>query len=361
MFDFNSLKIVQVEITNRCQASCPMCLRNIHGGIENPLLKLNDWTFENFKNIFNSDVLLQIENINFCGVFGDPILNNDLIKMCRYVKDNSDVSINIHTNGSARNVEWWKELAASLPQNHIIEFALDGLEDTHSLYRIGTDFNTIIRNATTFISNGGIANWMFIRFKHNEHQIETARQMAIDIGFKKFNVKTSKRFGKKFPVLNKEGNAVYYFEQPSSSDIQPVEFINLENYKNWKGEVQCYIYDAKELYIDAHGHLLPCCLIASFLYANYDVNLYKKYNLIDGTSIIGIGKEVQDEVFQLVEELGGFESLNSKIYSIKDIMARKIWKELMHWKWSTNSSSVCKILCSNQSPYISVQDQVNRA
>ena len=37
MFKFDQLEIVQVEITNRCQASCPMCPRNIHGGIENPL------------------------------------------------------------------------------------------------------------------------------------------------------------------------------------------------------------------------------------------------------------------------------------------------------------------------------------
>ena len=50
MFSFDQLDTIQVEITNRCQASCPMCLRNIHGGIDNPSLSLADWDVERFKN-----------------------------------------------------------------------------------------------------------------------------------------------------------------------------------------------------------------------------------------------------------------------------------------------------------------------
>ena len=65
MFNFKSLHHIQIEITNKCQASCPMCLRNIHGGIDNPLLRFNDWTIDEFKNIFNSEVLSQITAVNF--------------------------------------------------------------------------------------------------------------------------------------------------------------------------------------------------------------------------------------------------------------------------------------------------------
>ena len=86
MFAFEQLHEVQVEITNRCQASCPMCLRNVHGGIDNPLLQPADWTLDQFKRIFNSQVLAQIKGVNFCGDFGDPIINNDLVAMCTYLK-----------------------------------------------------------------------------------------------------------------------------------------------------------------------------------------------------------------------------------------------------------------------------------
>ena len=158
MFAFEQLHTVQVEITNRCQASCPMCLRNIHGGIDNPNLILTDWTLEMFQNIFTDEVLAQISCVNFCGDFGDPIINANLIDMCQYVRDNkSDMTIILHTNGSAHNAQWWTSLAISLPKNHKVIFALDGLRDTHSLYRIGTNYDMIIRNAKAFIDTGGNA------------------------------------------------------------------------------------------------------------------------------------------------------------------------------------------------------------
>ena len=41
-------------------------------------------------------------------------------------------------------------------------------------------------NAKAFIDEGGIAEWQYLKFKHNEHQVEEARKMAEDIGFDKF-------------------------------------------------------------------------------------------------------------------------------------------------------------------------------
>lgn len=357
MFAFNELHQVQVEITNRCQASCPMCLRNVHGGIDNPLLKSADWTVDQFKRIFNLEVLSQIKNVNFCGDFGDPILNNGLIDMCRYLKDNSNVSVHIHTNGSARNAAWWNDLASALPSRHKVEFALDGSSTTHNLYRIGTDYNAIIRNATAFINAGGTAHWMYIKFKHNEHEVEAARNVATELGFSLFTVKKSKRFGKPFPVLSKLGDITHYIEQPLDSDVKPVEFVNLKDYKSWKIDVSCFTLDSKELYIDANGHVMPCCLIASFLYANYDTKLYSKYGLLDDTSIVGLARQVQLEVYGLINEFGGLISLDANMHGIKHIMDQPIWQELVRKKWSEHSSSPCKILCGTSSPYIKIADQ----
>lgn len=361
MFAFEQLHTVQVEITNRCQASCPMCLRNIHGGIDNPNLILTDWTLEMFQNIFTDEVLTQISCINFCGDFGDPIINSNLIDMCQYIRDNkSDMTVILHTNGSAHNAPWWTLLATSLPKNHKVIFALDGLQDTHSLYRIGTNYDMIIRNAKAFIDAGGIAEWMFIRFKHNEHEVEIARTISKELGFATFNTKDSKRFGKKYPVLNKQGSIDYYLEPPSQSRIKSVEFLDLKDYKEWQNDVSCFAVESKELYIDANGYLMPCCLIGSFLYANYDVELYRKYGVIDETSITLIAREVQLEVFSIIQELGGLESLDSKVHSINNIMSTEVWQTLIHKKWDNKSSSTCKILCGNGSPFIKIEEQLNR-
>ena len=317
MFNFESLKRIQVEITNKCQASCPMCLRNIHGGIDNPSLKINEWQVKDFIAVFNKEVLAQVEHINFCGDFGDPILNNDLIEMCQYLKDNSNIMISINTNGSVRNVDWWRLLAKSLPSNHRVEFALDGLRDTHSL--------------------------------------------SDSLGFKRFTVKTSKRFGKEFPVLDKNGNITHYIEQSTTSDIKHINFIDLKDYKKWESTISCFTVEEKELYIDAHGHLMPCCLIGSFLYSNYDIGLYKKYNVADDTSIVSIANEIKYQVFDLINELGGLDSLDSHVYSIKDILNNPVWQELVQQKWATNSSPVCSVLCGSNSPYIKIKEQINRA
>jgi MoaA/NifB/PqqE/SkfB family radical SAM enzyme len=361
MFSFDQLQIVQIEITNRCQASCPMCLRNIHGGIDNPSLILKDWTLEMFQNVFTEEVLNQITTINFCGDYGDPIINSNLIEMCQYVSTKkSSLEIVINTNGSAHTSHWWESLAVALPKNHKVIFALDGLADTHSLYRIGTNYNAIIKNARAFIKSGGNAEWMFIRFKHNEHQVDEARRIASELGFSNFSTKDSKRFGKTFPVLNKTGSIDYYIEPPANTNIKPVEFLDLKNYKEWKTNISCFAVDAKELYIDANGYLMPCCLIGSFLYANYDVELYRKYGVIDETSITSIAREVQLEVFSIIQELGGLDMLDSKKHSVKEIMSTNTWQKLIHYKWETHSSSTCKILCGNAGPFIKIEEQVNR-
>jgi MoaA/NifB/PqqE/SkfB family radical SAM enzyme len=335
-----------------------MCLRNINGGIENPLLKVNDWSLDDFKRIFTPEVLEQIRTIDFCGVFGDPMLNNNLIDMCDYAASTvPSISISIHTNGSARSKAWWAKLAIALPKNHKVVFALDGLGDTHHLYRIGTNYETILENARSFILAGGTAHWTFIKFKHNEHQTEKAEQLAKELGFKEFHIKQSKRFGDKFPVLDREGNITHYIEQFTNSGIQPVRFVDIKDYKTWPNAINCFALNEKEVYIDAHGHLMPCCLIASFLYANYDLELHDKYGLLNEDSITIVASSAQAEVYTLINELGGFNALDTKKHSIKEIMDSEVWQELVRRKWDEQSSTPCTILCSDHSKFISIAEQ----
>jgi MoaA/NifB/PqqE/SkfB family radical SAM enzyme len=181
VFNFNQLKGIHLEITNRCQAACPMCARNHHGGLPNPNLVEGDWTLEDFKKIMTPEVLNQLEYYYFCGNFGDPMVNNDLISMVEYSNAIAPhVSIRIHTNGGARKTEWWKQLAEVCVENDTVIFALDGLQDTHHLYRVNTTYERVVENAKAFIDAGGNAHWAMIVFKHNEHQVEECRKIAHD-------------------------------------------------------------------------------------------------------------------------------------------------------------------------------------
>jgi MoaA/NifB/PqqE/SkfB family radical SAM enzyme len=349
MFKFDQLKAIQIEITNNCQASCPMCPRNIHGGLKNPLLKINNWSFDDFTKIINVEVLNQINHLNFCGDFGEPTMNNDLISMIKYTKEmNPNIKIVIVTNGSTRSTEWWSKLALEMPLNHKVIFGIDGLNDTHSYYRIGTDYNKIISNATSFINSGGKAEWSFIRFRHNDHQISQAKKLSKELGFQSFVLKNSKRFSKPFPVVNRKGDFIYNIEQPIDTTITPIDKRNLQMHRDWPNadKINCESLCAKELYIDANYLLSPCCMIGSFLYTNYDINLLGEDN-----STIEEGKRVQEQVLS-------FTKFNVLEKTLKSIIDTDKWQQMWQKKWKERSSSTCIIMCSLDSPFISINDQV---
>ena len=69
----------------------------------------------------------------------------------------------------------------------VMTFSIDGLADTNKLYRIGINHERVMANAKAFIEAGGKARWKMIVFKHNEHQIDEAKQLAKDMGFWEFD------------------------------------------------------------------------------------------------------------------------------------------------------------------------------
>lgn len=340
MFQFTKLKQLHLEITNNCQASCPMCSRNIHGGIDNPLIKIQNWTLEEFKQIVSREVLSQIDGMYFCGNYGDPILNNDLAAMCEYVTVNSpEQNLRIHTNGSARSTSWWAHLATVLPPMHNVVFAIDGLQDTHDIYRIGTNFDTIIKNATSFIKAGGSAEWCFIKFKHNEHQVDEARQIASELGFKQFTVKNSSRFivEPRHSVKNKDGDTLYYIEPPSSNKLVFIDKSIINSYKTVVDQsvINCYAENNKEIYIDAYKNVFPCCWIALIPYNYVDPNDYAA----------NIRLEVRSQYDQLIESLGGIDKLNSITNSIKNIIDSYEYQTVWQQYWDNKKLITCARKC----------------
>jgi MoaA/NifB/PqqE/SkfB family radical SAM enzyme len=340
MFKFNELRRIHLEITNNCQASCPMCSRNINGGGNNPLIQINNWTLENFKDIISFEVLENLEGINFCGNFGDPLLNNDLIEMVEYVvATNPHVSIHIHTNGSLRNTAWWTRLAKALPTRHVVVFAIDGLKDTHGIHRIGTDYEQIIHNASSFIQAGGIAEWAFIRFKHNAHQVESARSLATELGFNSFVMKDSSRFviDTKFPVLDKQGKVTHYLEPANESKIVFLKKQDISNYKKIAEAsiIDCYALKYKEIYIDAFGRVFPCCWLAS-----------APYNYIDTESdITHVRQEILKQYHLLIEDLGGIDNIDTKNRSVKEIVDSLEYQTVWDKYWHEEKLITCARTC----------------
>jgi len=340
MFKFTQLKSLHLEITNNCQASCPMCTRNIHGGLENPLLDINSWSLEKYKTIVSPEVINQIDKVYFCGNFGDPLLNNNLLEMCEYTAEvDPSIQVRIHTNGSLRSKSWWKNLAEILPEDHMVVFALDGLADTHALYRIGTDFNKIIDNATAFIEAGGKAEWAFLRFKHNEHQVEEARLLAKELNFDSFVMKDSSRWllDTKFPVYDKNKETTHHLEPSQYSELKFIDKKVIENYKSIvaRSKINCHALDQKEVYIDAYGHLLPCCWLGSLPYIPIDHEV----------DVFAIKQEILKQYYDLVDSLGGIDSIDTTKRSIRDIVDSTEYQTIWDEYWNTKKLITCARAC----------------
>ena len=65
--------VVDVAITNLCNARCPQCQRtDINGLGTRKSLPLTTWTLDDFKKRFTTNCLKDISEVSFCGTWGDP-------------------------------------------------------------------------------------------------------------------------------------------------------------------------------------------------------------------------------------------------------------------------------------------------
>ena len=269
-----NIRIVHVEASSRCNSQCPMCSRYTGYGFVQPDLVEGDLSADVFYKLFTKEFANQLDHVYFSGVYGDPCLNKLLPEFVNYLMDNGCTNISIDTNGGYRSKDWWASLARP---DVLVNFALDGTDnETLEKYRIGVKYDKVFYNVKSFMSAGGNAQWNFIVFKHNEHQVETARQLAKALGMK-FRLKITQKFrGKKDFKVMVEGKQVFTLEPPDEdqyrhTNVGNVEHIpiaifkfKLKNYSKLnENKISCKSLERKEVYLAASGMLAPCCYIGT--------------------------------------------------------------------------------------------------
>jgi sulfatase maturation enzyme AslB (radical SAM superfamily) len=273
MLKIADIRQVQIELTTRCNARCPMCMRNYRGLDYNSGYPVTELTLEHIKKILPVEFLKQLtRGVSFNGNLGDFGLAHDAQKIVHYLCDHS-VPVYINTNGSMRTPDWWAGLAKPGVR---IGFALDGLADTHALYRQDTDWHRIIQNAQAFIAAGGHAIWRFIPFDHNQHQLNECMTLAKTLNFAGFeNIDEGRNQG---PVYSRTGEFSHWIGKPwttnnTSPDIKPL----LESHVTWFNhrtivldkditplDMVCQHKRLNEIYIAADGTVYPCCFLGFY-------------------------------------------------------------------------------------------------
>jgi len=282
MYRYQDIKTIHLEVTQNCQASCPMCDRNMNGEGINPHINLDELSVEDCKNIFSPDFIAQLNTMYMCGNLGDPIVARDTLEIFKYFrKHNSNMWLSMNTNGGAKSEGWWSELANVLGRMGAVIFSVDGLRDTNHLYRQGVVWDNIERNMKAFIAAGGRARWDYLIFEHNQHQVEEAEALANAWGCEKFMKKKTGRFidaktNKKetHQAKDRKGNETTKLKKPdekyvnkalSKQEVIINKYGNMDAYYD-AAPVVCKVKKENSLFITAEGLALPCCWTAGRMY-----------------------------------------------------------------------------------------------
>jgi len=264
MYLLETIEKLQFELSSYCNSKCPQCPRyDLLGNVQKDL-NLAHLDFNTIKKI-PIEKMKNLKLIHMYGNFGDSLMHpalNNIIDFFHRQK------IEISTNASLRSKEWWYELGKN--KNVSVVFCIDGLEDTHHLYRRNTSYKKIMENAKSFIKAGGDAQWQFIVFKHNEHQVEQVRALSKKLGFRRIGFTYSNRFdvAGKFKVY--ENNKYLYDLEKSTGQTLLRERLGANvGQKYWKklnenkSEITCVWKEQKSIYIHSDGTVYPCCMLGS--------------------------------------------------------------------------------------------------
>jgi len=266
------IKWLHLEQTSRCNASCPACPRNNNGyGLAEGLTEA-DLDLDRLRQVL--DQLPYLETVQYCGYRGDAVAATNFRDSLDIVLSKGISRVQIHTNGSLKTMEWWTDLALRLRDvQHEVWFTLDGLQDTHSIYRQNTDYGKIITNAISFIEAGGNAVWQFIPFRHNEHQIKDVIRLSQRLGFKRIELVKNARY----PSISRHHKTglpidISPWTLQSKYDRHDGDAFDLHETANDQVRIEdCMHLSYPSLFLSYEGKLSSCCYIPDGDYEQLDI------------------------------------------------------------------------------------------
>jgi MoaA/NifB/PqqE/SkfB family radical SAM enzyme len=338
MFDYNKITEYQLSITNYCNAACPQCVRNVNGGAVNPYMPLKHLPRDVIDRAFQPDLVKRLRQIFFCGGFGDPTMHPDFLDiLADFRRKCPQVWIYIHSNGGTHDADWWQALADLIGDYGKVDFGIDGLADTNHVYRRNVDWDRLMGNVKAYISRGAKAQWNFLVFRHNQHQIAAAEDLSRSMGFESFLPRRTGRFFNandasvfdRWPVLDRDGNLEYYLEPADAPDwqnqsVQRIEFIKQQP-GGWRAyhdttKIRCDALLGNKAVITADGLVLPCNFFEHHL---YDAR-YHDVRFMPGSNDLCRDSKGQNQIRELLSRIG-HDNISIHHNSLADIFTNQFW------------------------------------
>tara|TARA_B110000261_G_scaffold162364_1_gene205798 strand:+ start:1131 stop:2075 length:945 start_codon:yes stop_codon:yes gene_type:complete len=295
-----TLEWIDIELTSFCNIKCKGCFRVISKEADK-ILNKSYIDIDVIRKRFQKEMFPSIKIINFCGSVDEPCSHPQFFEIIKHFAD-WDCHINIATNGSLRTVKWWTELASVLPRSHKVVWGIDGSDELSEEYREGSSFKKVQQNYRAFIAAGGRANWQFISFEHNEHQLETARQIAKDEGFIEFKTIISHR---------KDSGGVKH--KKVKAQESPC--------------ISCKYSNQKRIFVNHMGNVIPCCHLNSKMLE------------------FAVNPKPKDRFEEILVEEDYMNDINLANVSLDEAMNGKVWTEIQNSWTSDDRISKCVSTC----------------
>lgn len=357
MFDYKTIDEYQIEITSYCNAACPQCPRNLNGHGINPYMPLTHLSREVIDRAFTTELCSRLRQVFFCGSYGDPIMHPEFLDILRdFRRKSPTLWLYFHTNGGVHDPDYWSEIAAIMNGYGQIDFGIDGLEDTLHLYRKNVKYSKVIENASAFIKAGGRAQWNYIVFKHNEHQVEQAKQLASDMKFFNILIRKTGRFlnhatMEEMPVWP-VAKSDYVLEPPTDAQYKNRSMTLLPALKKHKDyfattAIKCDALQGNKVAINAEGIVLPCNF---FNHNLYDARFHD--GSLPGANELsqpGGRNQVRDFLLRY-----GLDNLNICNNSLEGIFENPMWDDLVE-SFTHDRLFECAMTCGEK--FTKVWDQ----
>lgn len=234
------IRVIHLEPTDVCQASCPQCSRETDANFD--ARQRHHVTVDQLQNMIPPSVLCSLQKVLLCGCYGDPAAGRHSLEIMQWFRHHQpNITLGLHSNGGIASTDWWRELAGLMRHSEdYVVFSIDGLEDTNHLYRRGVSWHRVMQNVAAYINEGGPAHWDMLVYQHNQHQVQACEDLARDIGFRWFRAKVTRR------PMTGELQVPQGWNQPRSGHV-----------------IQCHALEERSIYIDAQARVSPCCWLGA--------------------------------------------------------------------------------------------------
>lgn len=261
---------LHIELTNKCTLKCARCARTTFiDQFGTSKWKNSDISLDALQKFIDID--LHSVTVSLCGNYGDPIYHNEFVNIIQWFK-HKGANLLIFTNGSYKTINWWQEVAKVLTNNDTVLFAIDGVPENFTQYRVNADWDSIQQGIRVLADSDCRVIWKYIPFSFNEEDIDRARSIAQSLGMDNLVVDPSDRWD-------------------HNDQLTPKNFLGPSQWQKitWNidkpQEVHPKCKNGDQHYISADGFYMPCCYVGDWRFY-YKSEFYKnkeRYNISNTT------------------------------------------------------------------------------